>query len=55
MRSEHHKKKVLECIEDGMKAGNFILSGDGEISYYTGLATLRTIVNTARSSAVEKE
>ena len=42
------RKKVIECISDGMRARNFILSGDDEISYYTGLATLRTIVSTAR-------
>jgi uroporphyrinogen-III decarboxylase len=42
------RKNVIKCVKDGMRAGNFVLSADGEVPYYTGLATLRTIVATAR-------
>ena len=45
---ERAEEEARKCIEEGVKAGNFVFSPDGEVPYHTGIATLRAIVGVAK-------
>ncbi len=45
---ERAEEEARKCIEEGIKAGNFVFSPDGEVPYHTGITTLRAVVGVAR-------
>ncbi|AEA46966.1 uroporphyrinogen decarboxylase family protein [Archaeoglobus veneficus] len=47
---EKAEEEAKRCVEEGLTAGNFVFSPDGEVPYHTGFATLRAAVRAAREA-----